>query len=141
MFGVNLIGYIRAEMGLGTAARGLAHALDSVAIPFNIINFEHGNPSLHRDRSWSHKEVATSSYDFTILVVNPDNIAASSSSCPVEPREHSLFSSSLVIMAVAFAVILPFAFWGLPSGHDFEFHVNSFFQFCVANLDMLLFRR
>ncbi|HTE91057.1 MAG TPA: 6-pyruvoyl-tetrahydropterin synthase-related protein, partial [Terriglobales bacterium] len=31
-------------------------------------------------------------------------------------------------MAVAFAVILPFAFWGLPSGHDFEFHVNSWME-------------
>jgi hypothetical protein len=31
-------------------------------------------------------------------------------------------------MAVAFTVILPFAFWGLPSGHDFEFHVNSWME-------------
>src|SRR4051812_48247119 len=74
-FGVNLIAYIRAEMGLGTAARGMAAALDSAAIPFNVLNFERGNPSLHRDRSWSHKEVLSSSHEFTILVVNPDNIA------------------------------------------------------------------
>ena len=39
-FGVNLIAYIRAEMGLGTAARGIAHALESAAIPFNVLNFE-----------------------------------------------------------------------------------------------------
>jgi glycosyltransferase involved in cell wall biosynthesis len=73
-FGVNLIAYIRAEMGLGTAARGIAHALESAAVPFNVLNFEHLNPSLHRDDSWKHKEVNFSSYDFTILAVNPDNI-------------------------------------------------------------------
>lgn len=74
-FGVNLVAYIRAEMGLGAAARGMAQALESAAIPFNILNFEHGNPSLHRDQSWSHKEVVSSSYEFTILAVNPDNIS------------------------------------------------------------------
>ena len=73
-FGVNLISYIRAEMGLGSAARGIAHALDSAAVPFNVLNFEYSNPSLHRDESWKHKEVSFSSYDFTILAVNPDNI-------------------------------------------------------------------
>src|SRR5258708_40262938 len=72
--GVNLVAYIRAEMGLGTAARGLALAMESANIPFNVINFEYHNPSLHRDTSWQHKEVHFSSHDFTILAVNPDNI-------------------------------------------------------------------
>lgn len=61
-------------MGLGSAARGIAHALDSAGVPFNVLNFEHSNPSLHRDESWKHKEVEFSSYDFTILAVNPDNL-------------------------------------------------------------------
>ncbi|MEN3369784.1 MAG: hypothetical protein V7609_1927 [Verrucomicrobiota bacterium] len=74
-FGVNLIAYIRAEMGLGTAARGVARALEAAKVPFNILNFEHSNPSLHRDESWRHKEVNFSSYDFTLLAINPDNLA------------------------------------------------------------------
>jgi glycosyltransferase involved in cell wall biosynthesis len=74
-FGINLIAYIRAEIGLGTAARGLAMAFESAKIPFNIINFEHSNPALHRDRSWQHKEVERSSLDFTVLAVNPDNLS------------------------------------------------------------------
>lgn len=31
-------------------------------------------------------------------------------------------------MAAAFAMILPYFFWSNPSGHDFEFHVNSWME-------------
>jgi len=71
--GVNLVAYIRADMGLGTAARGLAAAFNAAGVPFNVINMEHGNYSSHTDHSWSHKEVHESHYDITIVCVNPDN--------------------------------------------------------------------
>jgi len=71
--GVNLVAYIRADMGLGTAARGLAAAFESAGIPFNVINLEHGNEGSHTNLSWSHKEVARSDYDMTVVCVNPDN--------------------------------------------------------------------
>ena len=70
--GVNLVGYIRAESGMGAAARGMASALESAGIPFNIINLESGNYSRHTDQSWSHKETRSSDYDITIVCVNPD---------------------------------------------------------------------
>ena len=71
--GVNLVGYIRAEMGLGTVARGIASALDAASIPFNVINLEQGNTSRHDDLTWAHREVSSSPYDITVAAVNPDN--------------------------------------------------------------------
>ena len=71
--GVNLVAYIRADMGLGAAARGMAAALDAAGIPFNVINMAHGNYSSQTDHSWSHKEVEHSRYDTTVVCVNPDN--------------------------------------------------------------------
>jgi len=70
--GVNLIAYIRAEMGLGVVARGMAAAIETAGIPFNIINVESGNYSQHTDYSWTRKEVARSDYDTTIVFMNPD---------------------------------------------------------------------
>lgn len=74
-YGVNLVGYIRAEMGLGAAARAIAMALEAASVPFDAINFERGNPSLHRDTTLRHKEVDRAGHDVTILVANPDNAA------------------------------------------------------------------
>jgi hypothetical protein len=37
-----------------------------------------------------------------------------------------------IISTTAFVVVFPFFFWGDPSGHDFEFHLNSWME--VVNL-------
>lgn len=71
--GVNLIGYTRADMGIGEGARSDARALDAANEPFGIICFTSGNPSRMTDLSWQHKEVDSTPYDITLLHINPDH--------------------------------------------------------------------
>ena len=71
--GVNLVGFIRAEIGLGQAARGIARALEAADIPFNVINLD-WHKGRHGDLSWVRKEVADSDYDVTVVVANPDSM-------------------------------------------------------------------
>jgi GT2 family glycosyltransferase/glycosyltransferase involved in cell wall biosynthesis len=71
--GVNLIGYIRAEMGIGEGARSDARALDAANEPFGIISFTSGNPSRMTDLSWQHRETDQAVYDITLLHINPDH--------------------------------------------------------------------
>lgn len=70
--GVNLISYIRAEMGIGEAARGNAKALKAAKIPFGVVNFEKGNPSKMGDLSLQHREMQKAVYDINILQINAD---------------------------------------------------------------------
>lgn len=80
--GVNLIGYIRAEMGIGEGARSDARALDAARQSFGIINFESGNPSRMTDLSWQHKEIARPLYDVNLLHINPDHAAQAVAELP-----------------------------------------------------------
>jgi len=57
----------------------------------------------------------------------------SSSTEPRPGARHGNFASIfpaplLIVMATAFFVVLPFLFLGNPSGHDFEFHLNSWME-------------
>tara|TARA_R110002167_G_scaffold38417_2_gene119682 strand:+ start:4 stop:1947 length:1944 start_codon:yes stop_codon:yes gene_type:complete len=82
--GVNLIGYTRAEMGIGEGARSDAKALDAADEPFGIICFQSGNPSRMTDLSWQHKEIDSAPYDVTLLHINPDHAFQAISELPSE---------------------------------------------------------
>src|SRR5262249_51380668 len=70
--GVNLIGYIKAETGLGEAMRGLASACDAADIAFDIYNYEYGNPSRMGDETWAHKITQHPGQPINILHINAD---------------------------------------------------------------------
>jgi hypothetical protein len=63
-----------------------------------------------------------------VLTKPPSGTATATAAASVAGEQSSLTKPVLVIMLVAFAVLLPTFFLGIPSGHDFEFHVNSWME-------------
>lgn len=80
--GVNLIGYIRAEMGVGEGARSDARALAAAAIDFGIINFETANPGRMTDFTWRHKEILSAPYDINLIHINADFLSLAKQELP-----------------------------------------------------------
>lgn len=72
--GINMIAYIRAEMGLGEAARNNASAMDRAGIEFAIMNFESGNPARMLDFNWVHREVKSPVFSVNLIHINPDHL-------------------------------------------------------------------
>ncbi|WP_237132913.1 glycosyltransferase [Pseudohongiella sp. O18] len=73
-FGVNLIAYIRASMGVGEASRGNASALHASGIPFGIINYERGNPSRMDNLRWQKLEIERSRFAINLWHINADHL-------------------------------------------------------------------
>lgn len=70
--GVNLIGYIRADMGLGEGARSDARALEAAELDFGIINFETANPASMSNLTWRYKEMLNTPFDVNLIHINAD---------------------------------------------------------------------
>lgn len=71
--GVNLIGYSRAELGLGESCRNAAMALERTGIPFGIINYSNC-VQRQEDLSWAHKEITQPYFNTNIIHLNADII-------------------------------------------------------------------
>ncbi|RCW50845.1 glycosyltransferase family 4 protein [Paenibacillus prosopidis] len=72
--GINLIGYIRAEMGIGEACRSIAKAIKKTGIPFRILNYPKGNPGRMLDFSWRKMESKRPSHNTNLFIMNPDSL-------------------------------------------------------------------
>lgn len=72
--GVNLIGYIKAQMGLGQGCRLIAQALELTKIPFIIIDTRVGNPFNHSNTDWEHCLSGKPIYSINIFHVNPEQM-------------------------------------------------------------------
>lgn len=84
--GVNLVGYIRAEMGVGEAARGVARALHSRHVPFVVLDYSYGNPSRQTDHSWLHMVTTNPHFDTNILCLNADVVQEAIARLPATLR-------------------------------------------------------
>ncbi|PEA56121.1 glycosyl transferase family 1 [Bacillus pseudomycoides] len=69
--GINLVGYARAEFGLGESCRLAAKSIQSTNIPFDIINYSLPHVK-SLDFSWKHKEITAPIHDVNIFHINPD---------------------------------------------------------------------
>jgi glycosyltransferase involved in cell wall biosynthesis len=72
--GINLIGFIRAEIGLGESARLAARAIQTTDVPFGIINFPLNVASGMDDMTWVHKETEAATFNTNILHMNGDSL-------------------------------------------------------------------
>lgn len=70
--GVNIIGFVHAEMGIGESSRLAAKAIDTAAVPFGLINFPLAVASRMSDYSWSHKVLEKARYNTNIFHMNAD---------------------------------------------------------------------
>ena len=71
--GVNVIGYLQAETGMGEAARGLVRALSATGVPHTLHSLELGVLSRQKDPSFP---VSRSDFrhDVNLMVVNADQV-------------------------------------------------------------------
>ncbi len=74
--GINLVGDIRAETGLGQSMRILAGIMENSNIPFDIKQIDlHGNLE-HNDNTWEHKIADRVKYDINVINWIPETWAA-----------------------------------------------------------------
>lgn len=83
-FGINLIGYIRAQMGLGQGCRLMAQAVKQTGIPFLILDTRVGNPFHHDDHSWDEHIRKVPEYSVNIFHVNPEQMPPLQLSLPAD---------------------------------------------------------
>ncbi|MBP1966981.1 glycosyltransferase family 4 protein [Paenibacillus aceris] len=74
--GVNLIGYIRTEIGIGEACRLMAKSFDTVELPFGIVNFADpgARSARNKDLTWIHKEMDEVPFHVNFFHMNASNL-------------------------------------------------------------------
>ena len=72
--GVNLIGFAKAETGLGQSCRLVAAGLDESAIDFTVYNYEHANAVRFDDLTWNEKITNTTPFNINIIHINPNEL-------------------------------------------------------------------
>lgn len=71
---VNVAGYLRAELGIGVAARSILSALDAAGIPFNTISFD--ATANRQDYPFADRGSENPATDINIVCINPDQLSA-----------------------------------------------------------------
>lgn len=72
--GINLFGYLMAQMGLGQGARLMAHAILKSGVPYKMINVSIGNPASHNEKEFEPLLTMSPLYNTNIVHINPEQI-------------------------------------------------------------------
>ena len=83
-YGINLIGFIKAQMGLGEGCRLIARATEVTCIPFGIIETRVGNPFNHNDTTFDDRLMKSAQYGINIFHVNPEQMVPLQLSLPAD---------------------------------------------------------
>ncbi|MCC6069492.1 glycosyltransferase family 4 protein [Massilia sp. GCM10020059] len=69
--GINLVGYIAAELGIGEAARSLARACAASGVPYSVVDVGYQTSNLQRDTQ-ALANASARRYEIDLLYVNAD---------------------------------------------------------------------
>jgi glycosyltransferase involved in cell wall biosynthesis len=72
--GINLVGYIAAELGVGEAARSLARACVAAKVPYSVFDVGYQSSNLQRDRS-ALEHATHKHFPIDLVYVNADQTA------------------------------------------------------------------
>ncbi len=72
--GINLIGFIRGEIGLGQSCRLVAKAIDCSDVDFTVYNYEEVSSMSFNDTSFDDKITNTTPYGVNVFHLNPPDL-------------------------------------------------------------------
>lgn len=74
--GLNIVGYVSSEHGIGESARLCAQAAEVESIPFALVDYQVNNPNRQRDQRWCARLDPTHPHEVNLLHINADQMPA-----------------------------------------------------------------
>jgi glycosyltransferase involved in cell wall biosynthesis len=72
--GVNIVGYVRSELGVGESSRLCATALEAVGSPFTLVDFSEASSNRATDDRWHERTSLVNPHPINIIHVNADQL-------------------------------------------------------------------
>jgi hypothetical protein len=72
--GLNIVGYVRSEHGVGESVRRSAQAAAAAELPFCLREFAVGNPHRSADQTWAHRLVEQPKHTVNLFHINADQM-------------------------------------------------------------------
>jgi glycosyltransferase involved in cell wall biosynthesis len=72
--GINVVGYVRSEHGVGESARLCARSAQEAGIPFSLYDFNEGNNSRTSDNTWEKHIHPDNEHWVNVLHINADQL-------------------------------------------------------------------